>query len=186
MEKESQEHRLFIGIPVPREMSETLHALDPKITGLRWLSQDIHHVTLCFIGETRTDPYTDVLEPLQKEAAQSPPFRLPFQGLTIAPPKKPYMIWARFEAVEAFRSLHERLLQTFLPEKAPPKSPIPHITLGRMKRGKRLRQEMLPSEPDLDPLEVKHLVLWHSELGKGGAVHHRLAEVELGKGSTGT
>ncbi len=176
----AEERRLFIGIPVPEKDSRTLHALDPKIQGLKWLDPSVHHVTLCFIGESSMDP-EEVLSSLREHCEQIPPFSLPFEGLMAAPPKKPYMIWARYLNVPEFQELHEQLLRTFVPEKAVPgKQAIPHITLGRMKRGKLLDKASVPSSPELDPLVVDRAVLWHSLLQKGGAVHHPLGEAFLG------
>lgn len=179
---DQEERRLFIGIPVPEWISRSLYGSDPEEEGLRWLSPSVHHVTLCFIGETRMDPETDLLPTLRDEAAKTPPFELPFQGLRIAPPKHPYMVWARFKNVPEFQDLHERLFRTFLPEKGKAREAAPHITLGRMKRGKELKKEMLPPDPGIGSMKVEKLVLWQSVLHREGAVHHPLGDAGLKAG----
>jgi 2'-5' RNA ligase len=180
---ERMERRLFIGIPLPEDIAQELHACDPKIEGARWLSPSVYHITLCFIGETEMDPEEEVLCPLREEAEKTPPFSLPFEGPILAPPKRPYMIWAKYGNVPTFQDLHERLIERFVPEKAPPGRAIPHVTLARMKRGKRPKDHMIPKLPELPPLEVDRATLWCSELQRRGAVHHPMGEASLKGGA---
>ncbi len=175
----AKERRLFIGIPVPGSMSKTLMGLDPEKAGIRWLDPNVHHITLCFIGETKMEPHEEVLPVLREECRDLAPFSLPFEGIVRAPKKRPYMIWARFGLREEFRLLHDRLFRRFLPGKDEPNDPVPHITLARARRGRIVQEEELPDAPELPDLHVDKLLLWWSELRKGGAVHHALGEADL-------
>ncbi len=175
----SSQKRLFIGIPIPETLQNTLASLDPEIEGLRWLDRASYHITLCFIGETEMAPDKEVLPILQEETTRTSPFTLSFEKLCAAPPKRPYMVWARYRNTPAFQDLHERLFERFLPEKGGAREQKPHITLARAKRGRRTRAGDIPQAPALPDIRVDKAVLWHSELRKGGAVHHRLGEASL-------
>ncbi|MFB6257226.1 MAG: RNA 2',3'-cyclic phosphodiesterase [Flavobacteriales bacterium] len=175
----SSQKRLFIGIPIPDPVRRTFAGLDPEIEGLRWLDPSTYHITLCFIGETEMDPEEEVMPLLRKEAERTPPFSMSFEGLTEAPAKRPYMVWARYRNVSHFQDLHERLFENFLPDKGKAREQKPHITLARAKRGKRVERKDLPDPPELPDLNVDQAVLWHSELRKGGAVHHELGKASL-------
>lgn len=179
MEEKVQERRLFIGLPVPDGTKKLLSELDPGSEKLRWASPSTYHITLCFIGETKMDPYEEVLPVMEEHCSRTPPFRMPFERLLTAPPKKPYMIWARFEAPEAFKQLHHSLMRSFVPEKARGKDPIPHITLARAKRGRGVSPEDIPKKPNLQDLWTDRVLLWESELRTEGAVHHQLGEAML-------
>ncbi|MFB6257817.1 MAG: RNA 2',3'-cyclic phosphodiesterase [Flavobacteriales bacterium] len=171
--------RLFIGIPIPERISRMLYQCDPEIKGLRWLFPSVHHITLCFIGETEMDPEGEVLPVLHHHASQTPPFSLSFEGLVLAPRKQPYMVWARFHSHPLFQRLHDGLFKNFIPQKAPPPQARPHITLARAKRGKKLHKEELPPDPELEELRVEEAVLWSSELKPDGARYHGLGKAEL-------
>lgn len=175
----NSQKRLFIGIPIPETDRNDLQGINPEVERLRWLDPSTYHITLCFLGETDMDPENEVLPILRQEAAHTPSFTLPFEGLTEAPSKTPYMIWARYQNVYEFQDLHERLFQRFLPEKGPGREQKPHITLARAERGKRLEKKDLPETPEISDLKVDQTVLWESELRKRDAIHHELGKAQL-------
>src|SRR5208282_4486864 len=45
--------RLFVGLELPSSCKLALLALDPHLTGLRWLLEEQLHLTLSFIGDVQ-------------------------------------------------------------------------------------------------------------------------------------
>ena len=99
-------------------------------------------------------------------AREIPPFELNFDQYLLAPPGKPArMIWARYKKHETFTQLHHRihhLFQQIQVNLQLRKSPIPHITLARMKGTKEAYKLVPVTPPAYGTVKVKRLVLWES------------------------
>jgi 2'-5' RNA ligase len=56
--------RLFIALPIPEDIAETLTTLQSGVPDARWVPAENFHVTLCFAGEVQGGPMRDLAEEL--------------------------------------------------------------------------------------------------------------------------
>jgi 2'-5' RNA ligase len=180
--------RTFIAVPIKvgnlfllarEEMMEALSG--EKIT---WVDPPSYHVTIRFFGATSLG--------MKKKIRQSMREGLEVAGKTIVnlgatgsfgPPKSPRVIWVGFEDSSLFKELYgqvEARLKTcgIKPADLPFK---PHLTLGRIRELKDIRQYYKVSESLKDRFSGKvgidRIVFYQSELGSGGPVYTPLEEV---------
>lgn len=166
------EQRLFLGIPLDpatqRVLTQAHHIQAP---GLRWIAPENLHITLYFFGVVPIEMSDNLHALLDLALAEIEGFRLTFDRYVRAPkPCSPRMIWARYHKHEAFRDLVQQLhalYQQIDPSIQMRKSPIPHVTLARLRdwdgSGWPLRMPVPPALP------VKNVVLWQSTLTPQGA-----------------
>ncbi|MEL6593080.1 MAG: RNA 2',3'-cyclic phosphodiesterase [Bacteroidota bacterium] len=163
--------RLFLGIPVPVALRQVLHEFQQQLgdwPAIKWVPPVNFHITVYFFGGVPEERLEN-LQALLSLATQSiSPFVLEYDRFVLAPKlDEARMIWARYHKTDAFReavqSIHQ-LYEQIEPEQQVRKSPIPHITLARLRR--TLGQFELPSRTISPPqkLAVKELVLWESIL----------------------
>jgi 2'-5' RNA ligase len=194
---------LFIGIPAPESIFSPIQSLRKawaETPGIRWVPEENLHITVFFFGNVSAELIPNLIEMVRVSLREFPPFELIFDQFCLAPkPKNPRMIWARYHKAEVFRQLVNRI--TDLYEQISPKlqqrrSPIPHITVARLREvdvGRQLELppnvgvlgELPPNVGDWDgshynvTLPVEELVLWSSDLQPGGAVYEEVARFEL-------
>src|SRR6476619_5885575 len=65
--------RLFIALPVPDEIAETLTTLQSGVPDARWVPAENFHVTLCFAGEVQAGVLHDLGEAPSAIAARRVP-----------------------------------------------------------------------------------------------------------------
>ncbi len=189
-----ESRRLFLALPLPPSVKEAIEQwkgqhYHRKEGRIRWVPPENWHITACFIGETDRSVSKDILPTVQKALAGISPFSLSFARFQPFPPKKPRMIWGRYEASEGFSALYFRLNRLFYRESEIRQEPIPHVTLARIRKGPKLKHK--PPVPDATKdelaVEVDRVALWESELHLKGAVYRKLGEVLLGGlGAMGT
>ncbi len=166
------EQRLFLGIPLDRATRQVLtqtHGI--QTPGLRWIPPENLHLTLYFFGAVPIEMTDNLYALLDLALAEGEGFTLTFDRYVLAPkPRSPRMIWARYHKHEAFRALVQQLhalYQQIDPSIQMRKSPIPHVTLARLREWDGSGWPLgIPAPP---PLPVKHVVLWQSTLTPKGA-----------------
>lgn len=136
--------RLFISHPFPESEAERLEKFlepfhdDPRFKGAKWVEPKHYHFTSLFIGEVPDMVVQDIIEISRGFCSRIPIFTLEFDKIQLFPYKKPTMLWARFKPNMEMRDLFEGLvhfLQPYLPFSFAEKTPLPHITLARLKSG---------------------------------------------------
>ena len=111
------------------------------------------------------------------------PFTLHPEGFSLAPrANNPRMIWLRLRKHPEFLALVKKIGKVYeqiQPGQQLRKSPIPHITLSRLKGidGRRTIQLGAPL-PDT-PLTVSRLIMWESHLSHSQAAYSVIAEYAL-------
>ncbi|MFH1078228.1 MAG: RNA 2',3'-cyclic phosphodiesterase [Patescibacteria group bacterium] len=169
--------RVFVGIPVPKAVRERIQAVwdvcEDRPKDFRPTAPENWHCTLAFLGEV-DETQVPVLEHLLEKAAERPPggsFRL--TGFDTFPHKKPgyLIVRAEPEPSDRWMAFTDRLRD--LVSVASPgidrKPWIPHISLGRSRKGK-----LLPAwDRSFDPFEwiPTDISLVKSELTKDGSVY---------------
>ncbi|MEM6628665.1 MAG: RNA 2',3'-cyclic phosphodiesterase [Bacteroidota bacterium] len=181
--------RIFLGIPIPE--AQCLQLVDfvskiPPQPGIRWIRPANYHLTLAFLDELPEEAMDNVREAFCVGLKNHRAFSLDFYAYTFAPSgRDPRMLWARWEKNEPFRKLYERI--RILSEQIQPNllfrnSPIPHITLARLKGGVDTREIDLRKGGGVSPLKVEKVVIWESLRNEKGQVSYKaLSEIILAR-----
>ena len=179
--------RLFLGIPIPHTLCEQISDFleeIPQQSGIRWVKPKNYHVTLGFFGEVQDEIVENFQEALRVGMGNCEGFELEFHEYTFAPRgHEPRMIWIQWKKNSQFKELSHRLCtlsEQLFPQYSSRKSPIPHITLARMRSGVDLGSIPLNMGPQLPRLLVRKLVLWESLREEGGEVFYQpMLEIPL-------
>jgi 2'-5' RNA ligase len=133
MSRESKMPRLFTGLEIPRELSESLSLLRGGLPGARWIDPENYHLTLRFIGDVDDDVAREVAWLLGKVRRKD--FELRLDGLSAFGGRKPRAIVASVApspAVMELQAEHERLMRRIGLEPEGRKY-TPHVTLARLR-----------------------------------------------------
>ena len=150
---------------------------------LRPVAAGALHVTMVFLGYLPEKEAPRIIEAIATSAAGASAPSLCAGELTPVPPRRPRLFAldlddaaGRATALQA--ALAERLVAGRLYE--PEKRPFwPHLTLARVKRGRRAEPIEAPPAPG-DRFEAIDLTLYRSTLRPQGALYEPLARERLG------
>ena len=169
----SQNIRLFVAVRVPEEIKEEISKIQMsfKVDGLRKVSKENMHLTLCFIGEVpekETDRINKVLKEIQFKS-----MKISFEKITSFPNEiTPRVIIIKLrdnkEFLDLIKEIHTKLNIQM-------KDVVPHITLFRVKQYSQkevIKKEMqsIKIEKDIS-FDVDSFFLYSSELGESGPVY---------------
>ena len=126
-------YRLFAALPVPEDLWDGLAALQDRLPGANWRSEENFHITLRFFGELSHTQARDLDELLGE--IRCPPFDLSIEGTGWFGRREPTAVWARVRESDELRSLSarcERAARRLGLE--PDRRPFtPHVTLAYLK-----------------------------------------------------
>jgi len=181
--------RLFAAIPVTgsalEDMSHLLGDLRREPWPVRWVGPDGLHVTLKFFGEVDPRGLTPIEEALRGAVEGVPPMAMTLTELSAFPDQgRPRVIWVGLEGPVGLELLADRVERRCAVLGYPPEGrPFrPHVTLGRVRTGARLRPEVMARLGEIElggGFVADELVLYESQLGKDGARHLRRGAYEL-------
>jgi 2'-5' RNA ligase len=178
--------RLFLALELPDGARQSLAAWrDEALAGqadLRLVPGDYLHVTLVFLGwqyERDIDRIASVaFEPL----AELPPARLAGRRLVPVPKRGPRLFALDLEdPVEAAAAVQDASAQALSAARfyEPEKRPFwPHVTLARVKRGRRV-PSVSAADPPAEPFEASVVTLYRSVLQPQGARYEPLRRHRL-------
>ena len=169
--------RLFVGLELPLSCRTALVALDPHLTGLRWLPEEQLHLTLSFLGDV-VAPAEDRLRDALREV-RVPPFFLPLRGVGVFDARgRPSVVWAGVgKGHPHLFALHRHIQDAILHAGLEPdlKPFHPHVTIGRAKGiSQQALQPFIRShaETEFGLVKVTGFALYSSVLTAAGAIHH--------------
>jgi RNA 2',3'-cyclic 3'-phosphodiesterase len=176
--------RLFVALELPGEVVDALGGWSREALGrvpeLRVVRAESLHVTLVFLGYQAERDVERIAEVSFAGGVEE--FRLAPQGVLPVPRGRPRLFALDLddpgEAVVRWQgALSDRLeaARFYEPEKRPF---WPHVTLGRVKRGARVRRDLaLPELPEAlrEPFTASRVTLFRSTLKPSGAVYEPLA-----------
>ena len=179
--------RLFTAFELPPAVKEAVARKQDDLRSLpfkRWQSVVTLHLTLHFLGEVPPDLLPALEEALREGCRGFGSFPLRLEGLGGFPSRhRPRTIWlgvggdlARLRELE--RRLRPRVTALGIPLEN--REYRPHITLARDPVGRVTLPD--PEEQEVAPVpawQASELVLFHSQLQRGGAVHTPLARFPL-------
>jgi len=163
--------RIFTGLELPDEISQSLATLRGGLPGARWIDPEDYHLTLRFIGDVDDVVAHEVASLLGK--ISRPPLELRFDGLSSFGGRRPRAVIATLAQTTALMELqaeHERLMQRVGLEPEGRKF-TPHVTLARLRdSSSRQVADYLATRPFLAPLpfRVSRFVLFSSRASVGG------------------
>ena len=188
MTEPSETKRLFVGVRVAvatanalAAAAETLgrRANDAKVD-VRWVAPVNYHVTLKFLGNTRTAVIPAVHDAL--DAAAQDTSRITFRTARLGgfpAVDKARVVWAGIDDQGAITDLARRIEDAcsrlgFLPAK-----PFHgHVTLGRLRETRPLRDLMLPlAEQMFGDTRIDAIVLFESQTKPSGSVYVELDRI---------
>src|SRR4051812_13408366 len=125
--------RLFVALPLPEDVTDSLLALEQGVPGARWSTREQLHLTLRFIGEVDGRDASAIDETLA--AISAPPFTLQLKGVGAFGGKNPRALWAGVAANEALIHLQRKIESTIqrLGFHAEKRKYTPHVTLARLR-----------------------------------------------------
>ncbi len=168
--------RLFIALDLPASCKSELLALDPHLSGLRWLPAEQIHLTLSFLGDVDERAEERLCESLA--AVRVPRVFLPLRGVGVFNARgRPSVVWVGVgKGHPHLFLLHRRIQDAVLHAglEADLKPFHPHVTVGRT-RGIS-QQALRPflrkyADTEFDLFEVTGFELYSSVLSPQGAAH---------------
>ena len=127
--------RLFVGLELPSSCKTALLALDPHLSGLRWLPEEQLHLTLSFLGDVEASAEDRLRKALRE--VRVPPFFLPLRGVGVFNSRgRPSVAWAGVgkghpHLFALNRRIQDAALYAGLEANLKPFHP--HVTIGRAK-----------------------------------------------------
>ncbi|RTL74333.1 MAG: RNA 2',3'-cyclic phosphodiesterase [Bradyrhizobiaceae bacterium] len=125
--------RLFTGLEIPPDISQSLSMLRGGLPGGRWIDPENYHVTLRFIGDIDDYVAREIAGTLER--VDRKPFEVTVQGLSSFGGKKPRAVVACIAPSRPLMELQaelERLMRRFGLDPEGRKF-IPHVTLARLR-----------------------------------------------------
>jgi len=182
--------RLFVALELPPEGRAVLIEWRAKAvdsgSGLRFVTAESLHVTLCFLGWQAASEI-DSITAACGVAASHPAAELAIAEAMWLPPRRPRVLAVRLEdpagaAAGLQSALSDALARGrwYEPEARPF---LAHVTVARVAKGTRVSRDQL-APPGLLRLRADTVVLYRSRLGSAGARYEPLARFELaGRGA---
>jgi len=191
----SESLRLFFAVPTPEEIKQQAKQIQKQCDcpGLKigWVGPDRMHFTLKFLGDTPQDQVPQLAEVAQRVARSHSAHQITVAGVGAFPNiRRPRIIWVGCSAgVEQLTALGTELDQALTEAKlaeSEKRGFVPHLTLGRVRRGYNF-DELTASLEELGDrvlgqMPVDHFVLMHSDLQPGQApVYAELNRFKIGE-----
>lgn len=186
--------RTFIAVEIPDETRRELQRVvaetrgaESSTRGVRWTRPEGWHLTLMFLGEIGPDEVDVACETSRRVASQAKPFVARVGGWGAFPSdERPKVLWAGLvtgadELSGLAASLRRELVGAGFAAESRPFHP--HLTLARVndaREGSRLVGALRKRKLDAQAFGVDRLVVFRSELGRGGARYTPLEECPLG------
>ncbi|MAR92258.1 MAG: RNA 2',3'-cyclic phosphodiesterase [Pseudomonadota bacterium] len=176
--------RTFLGVPVPDSVNDALApvvrdlAQSPPDRGVRWVAPGNRHLTLAFLGDQPPATLARLQSRLQPLLMPLPAFTLHSRMLMGFPDAKSPIVALEFERSEPLDELVQNIRGVLQPLDLPREQrPLrPHVTLGRLPRGRGWQQ---PPQPLPLSLPVQSVVLYQSRLTEQGAQYTPLWRLPL-------
>ena len=176
--------RIFVAALLPdhikKEVSRILQNADKSFSGVSWEKPEKIHITLKFVGSVNDKTRDDILSRLNKIAKNTLSITLSFSHIDAFPDfRRPRVLVVRLSASKEINNLNllieDELLELGIEKEQ--RSFIPHITLGRIKKGFRIKEKGL--KIDKKEFIIDQIAVVKSELKKEGSEYNNLGVYKL-------
>ncbi len=191
--------RLFFAIDIPIDIKSRIATVQDELRAsipdgyLRFVSPDLLHVTLSFLGEVAADRLQEVIARAQSITSACAPTKINFQGIGCFPAwRSPQVLWVGVDEDGApptsfkgpMTNLGNDLSRacSSLGSAEPESSTLLHVTIARSNtkmtpdRAKAVAAPVAAqSWTDLGESKVSEILLFESTLGKGPTRHDVVA-----------
>jgi RNA 2',3'-cyclic 3'-phosphodiesterase len=183
--------RCFIAIEIPvaikKSISDIINSMKESGADVKWVSDENIHITLQFLGETEESLIPDIKRAINEILAPYFPFYIKITGVGCFPSgRRPRVIWVGIEEAQSLINLYNDISHemTKLGYQKEERSFTPHITIGRVRSNRNMRELLSSLESfkvtDFSGFEVQDVTLMKSELKPSGAKYYSLAEIPFG------
>ena len=187
--------RAFVAVVPPASIRAELDAVIRQLKqydsdeAVRWVAADALHITLAFLGQITESTAALLLDALRKETADAESFELSLERLGTFGDRRrrggAQVVWAGIGGdIDALQQLHEFVSNAVrsVGLRVESRAFQPHITLGRVRRGRRWRLDPAnaPALPSTT-FRVDTVTLMESRLGRGPAEYVEWGQVSLGE-----
>jgi 2'-5' RNA ligase len=154
----------------------------PHGDGVKWIRDEDFHVTLRFLGQIGADAVPPLVERVEARLRDESGFDLSLGEVGAFPSlRRPRVIVIGLEpeepAARLARAVERGVTDAgFAPEERPFRA---HMTLGRVRRGRRAPRLDPPPAPQGPPFPVREVVLFQSHLESHGARYVPLERLSL-------
>ncbi len=175
--------RLFVALEIPGPVRERLALVQGGVPGARWVRPENLHLSLRFIGEVDEHAAADLDAQLGRITAAGFDLRIADVG-SFGPDRSPTVLWAGAPRNDAMQHLRDKVDRAVVAAglSADDRKFKPHVTLARLKNGRRDRVHRWLSDNaflSTAPFPVDRFVLFRSHLNRDGAIYEPLAEYPL-------
>jgi RNA 2',3'-cyclic 3'-phosphodiesterase len=170
--------RLFLGISIPEDIKKRLFRIVQKDYWNLPVSvavKENYHVTLVFFGYVQEEKIPEICRNIHAVTEEQEAFEINFLRVEAGPNEKSKrLIWATGEDNNSLTELKNNLDREFLISGRDRKIFVPHITLGRIKRGewKKLEKEPQIKKEFLFSVPVSSVELFESKFEKGKRIYY--------------
>ncbi len=182
--------RCFIAIEIPEALRLAIGQVIGKLrisgADVKWADPGLIHITLKFLGDTEESSIGEVQRVLSQKVSHYTPFYIKIAGLDSFPAGRyPRVVWAGIAESAVLTSLQKEIELGLADAGVPAEDrPFrPHLTIGRVKTGRRLAAlvNSIREAGDMKfgDFEVRGVRLMKSELRPAGPVYTCLADIPL-------
>ncbi len=183
VKKKIPKARLFVSIPVPESIQQTVSKVTREVKKLnlieaKWVQEKNYHITLHFLGYVPIDLLPDIKEQLAMISFK--PFSVALDLLEVNDRKNPRVLWISLKSELLIQLAHEIITNLSLFIEPEERGFHPHLTLARIKKVHNQEgvDELLDDyDGPQDNWMVNSFSLMESELSKAGSEYLAVLKV---------
>ena len=184
--------RTFLALPLDESIIEKLadarRSLSSAGARVRWVAGENLHLTIKFLGDVTDEQLPEVCRVAEESARQVEPFEFSVSSVTSVPQAGAMrMVWVGIdEPTGLLGKLHELLEQAYaeMGFEKENRSFRPHLTLGRVKGGRNVKQ-LRAAITEIEDTEfgiasINEIIVFSSKLTPDGPIYSPMAKAKLG------
>lgn len=184
--------RTFIAVKtalrVNNNVSKVVGRLAAQCDQYRWVEPENLHVTLNFVGDVVDIEVPELCQLIREAVEPMPAFELSLKGVDgFASAQEPRVLWMGVdEGADALKQIYDALANVLhhWGVNKDRNEYVPHMTLGRLKRGGRWNEELLElvhklRNHDGGFCHVDEVIVFSSYLERSGPTYTPMARIKL-------
>lgn len=188
--------RTFVAVEIDEAIRQAAGKLVEELrtasAEVGWVAPHNMHLTVKFLGDVAADQIPQVCDTVAQAVAGVEPFDLEIRGVGAFPnAARPRTLWIGTGGGEAQLNLLAKRVETALVELGFAREDRPfhgHLTLGRVRRPSRALAALTPmlkqrADLTLGQTPIREVVVFSSQLERGGAIYEALRTASLEKAS---